>query len=332
VACYSKPIVQRGVEASVGDAVRFEGADMSEIKIDPISKDFGARVTNIDLTQSLSDDLVSALVAAIDRYGVLVFPGRPVSQEQQVAFTKNFGPLDYGPQKALKTIQVRLEEEALSDISNVDAEGKIADRSNAQSIMNVGNMLWHSDSSYAHYPFRYSVLACQIPSQWGGQTEFADLRGAYDTLDPNLLAVIEGKTGWFFSIHGRDQLGVPSSDEIRAMWPPVQWPLIRTHKPTGRKLLWVGTPLYEIDGMPTHEARMLARALLEHATQREHVYSHQWHADDVVMWDNRVTLHRGRWFDLGERREMRRAGTTDDIGSLDAPIMEKPAYAKYASG
>ena len=303
---------------------------MSELSIEPISKDFGALVSGINLTRPLGDDQVSALVAAIDRYAVLVFRGQPVSQEQQVAFTKNFGPLDYGPQKALKTIQTRLKEEALSDISNVDASGKVAERSHAQSIMNVGNMLWHSDASYSHYPFRYSVLACQTPSQWGGQTEFADLRAAYDTLDPNLLALIEDKTGWFFSIHGRDQLGVPSSDEVRAMWPPVQWPLVRTHRPTGRKLLWVGTPLYEIDGMPTHESRMLARALLEHATQRERIYAHEWQAGDLAMWDNRITLHRGRWFDLGERREMRRAGTTDDIGSIDAPLGEQPDYADYA--
>lgn len=300
---------------------------MHNIQAEPIANDFGARVTGVDLTQPLTRVQLDALVTAIDTYGVLVFPDQPVTQEQQVAFTKNFGPLDYSTYKAFKTIQTRLDDAALSDISNVDLAGDVADRSSSQSIMNVGNMLWHSDGSYSHYPFRYSILANQVSAKWGGQTEFADLRAAYDSLDPNLRALIADKTGWFFSIHGRDQLGVPSSDEVRAMWPPVQWPLVRTHRPSGRKLLWVGTPLYEIDGLPTHEGRMLANTLLEHATQRERVYSHQWAANDVVMWDNRVTLHRGRWFDLGERREMRRSGTTDDNGSIGAPISEKPVYA-----
>ena len=300
---------------------------MTNLHVEPISGDFGARVTGLNITQPLTDEQVAALVTAIDTYAVLVFPDQPVSQEEQVAFAQRFGPLNYGSYKSLKTMQTRLKDAALSDISNVSMSGDVADRSHAQSIMNIGNMLWHSDGSFSSYPFRYSILACQAPSPWGGQTEFADTRAAYDTLDPNLLALIEDKTGWFFSIHGRDQLGVHSSDEIRAMWPPVQWPLIRTHKPSGRKVLWVGTPLYEIDGMPIHEARMLAHALLEHATQKERVYSHQWAANDVVMWDNRTTLHRGRWFDLDARRELRRVGTTDDVGSIGASAQEKVVHA-----
>src|SRR5664279_5341110 len=126
--------------------------------VEAISEDLGARITGVDLTLPLSDGHASKIVSAADKYAVLVFPDQHVSQEQQVNFTKRFGPLDYGPQKALKTIQTRLTEPALSDISNVDDSGKVAARSHAQSIMNVGNMQWHSDSSYSSYPFRYSVL------------------------------------------------------------------------------------------------------------------------------------------------------------------------------
>ncbi len=298
--------------------------------VEPISGDFVGRVSGVDLTKPLSDGEVAEIVAAIDRYGVLVFGDQPVTQEQQVAFASRLGPLDYGPQKALATIQTRLTEPALSDISNVDLSGNIAPRTHAQSVMNVGNMQWHSDASYQHYPFRYSILSCQVPSKWGGQTEFADLRAAYDALDPHLLALIADKTGEFYGLHGRDMLGDPSSPEVRAMFPPVRWPLVRTHPESGRKVLWIGTPLREIDGMPTHEARMLANVLLEHATRPERVYSHDWTTGDLVMWDNRATLHRGRWFDLGERREMRRAGTSDDVGAIGAPVDGKPSYSELA--
>lgn len=300
------------------------------LQVNPVAGDFVATITGIDLREPQSQEQVDAIVDAIDRHAVLIFPGQMLSQEQQVAFTSCFGPLDYGPQKALKTVQTRLAEPALSDISNVDISGKVAARTHAQSVMNVGNMLWHSDSSYAPYPIRYSILTCQVPASWGGQTEFADLRAAYDTLDPHLRDTIKDKSGEFFSIHGRDMLGVESSEEIRQMYPPVRWPLVRAHAATGRNILWVGTPLREIEGMPTHEARMLAHSLLEHATQPERVYSHQWSAGDVVMWDNRSVLHRGRWFDLDERREMRRACTTDDVGSIDASEAEKPVYPARA--
>lgn len=301
------------------------------IHVDPVSGDFVAAVSGIDLTRPLGEGQTREIVAAIDRYAVLIFRGQPVTQEEQVAFTSRFGPLDYGPQKALATIQTRLTEQALSDISNVDASGKVAARTHAQSVMNIGNMLWHSDASYQHYPFRYSVLTCQVSARWGGQTEFADLRAAYDSLDPHLRAMIDDKTGEFFSVHGRDMLGVESSDAVRAMFPPVRWPLVRTHAATGRKILWVGTPLREIGGVPTHEARMLANILLEHATRPERVHAHEWCAGDLVMWDNRSVLHRGRWFDLDERREMRRAGTSDDAGSVDAPADEKPDYSRMAA-
>jgi alpha-ketoglutarate-dependent 2,4-dichlorophenoxyacetate dioxygenase len=299
--------------------------------IESASGDFVRHASGVDLTQPLSDGQVADIVQALDKYAVLIFPKQPVTEQQQVAFTSRFGPLDYGPQRALNTIQTRLKESALSDISNVDISGRVAERSHAQAVMNIGNMQWHSDASYQPYPFRYSVLTCQCPAKWGGQTEFADLRAAYDALDMHLLDTIEHATGEFFSIHGRDMLGVESSVAVRNMFPPVRWPLIRTHPASGRKILWVGTPLRKIDGLSVHEGRMLAHILLEHATQRERVYSHSWSVGDLVIWDNRAMLHRGRWFDLDARREMRRSGTSDDVGCLDAPASEKPVYSKSAT-
>lgn len=293
--------------------------------IEALSNGFVARVSGIDLRKSISETEVADIVAGLDKYAVLLFPGQPVTQAQQVDFTRRLGPLEYGPQKALDLIQTRLQEAALSDISNVDASGNVAARTHDQAVMNIGNMMWHSDGSYQSYPFRYSILSCQVPAKWGGQTEFADLRAAYDALDDNLKDIVKHKTGEFFALHGRDQLGVDSIPAMRDLFPPVRWPLVRMHPATGRKLLWVGTPLREIDGMTVYEGRMLAHALLEHATRRERVYSHSWTAGDLIIWDNRSVLHRGRWFDLAERREMRRAGTTDDIGCLDAPVRVQSA-------
>ena len=233
------------------------------INVEPAAGDFVATVSGIDLKAPLSDGQVSEIVAAIDRYAVLVFRNQPVTQEEQVAFASSFGPLDYGPQKALATIQTRLKELALSDISNVDASGKVAPRTHAQSVMNIGNMLWHSDASYQNYPFRYSILTCQVPSRWGGQTEFADLRAAYDALDLNLRAIVEDKTGVFFSIHGRDMLGVELSAEVRAMFPPVRWPLVRKHPATGRKILLGGNTTVRnrryADSRGPHARSFLAR-------------------------------------------------------------------------
>ena len=299
----------------------------------PMANDFVARVSGIDLKKRLDEAQLAAIVAGLDQYAVLIFPGQPMTQGQQVEFTERFGPLDYGPTKALNLMQTRLKESALSDISNVDVSGKVAARTHQQTVMNIGNMQWHSDSSYAPYPFRYSVLNCQVPAKWGGQTEFADLRAAYDTLDEHLLDIVKDKIGRFFALRGRDQLGVETMAEIRDMFPPVRWPLIRTHAATGRKILWVGTPLAEIEGMALYEGRMLAHALLEHATRPERVYSHSWTAGDLIVWDNRSMLHRGRWFDLDERREMRRAGTTDDVGSIDASTLGRnPGHGQAGTG
>lgn len=285
--------------------------------VDAIRRDFVAEISDIDLSQPLSDVDRDRIEQEIYIYGVLVFKDQPISADQQVAFAARFGPLDTGLQtKLLNKVQTRLGNPALSDISNVDASGDVADRKHKQTIMTVGNMYWHSDASYEHHPFRYSILASQSAASWGGETQFADLRAAYDSLDARTKDLIRDKNATFYANYTRDFLGIEDDEEQRRTYPPVRWPMVRTHPGSGRKLLWVDNKVFKLSGMSVPEGRVLAHELLEHIGQREHVYSHKWTAGDVVMWDNRSVLHRGRRFDLDERREMRRVSTVDDSASL----------------
>lgn len=294
-------------------------AQLHAATVHPVGSDFVARVSGVDLRRPLGDASISAIEAAICTYGVLVFHDQPIGIDEQVAFGRHFGPLDTGLQrKLLSKVQSRLGNEAVSDISNVAVDGSVADRRHKQALMNVGNQFWHTDSSYEHHPFRYSILAAQCVTSWGGDTEFADLRAAYDALDARTRALIADRTGVFFSHHTRQSLGIEDSAGDMATYPPVRWPLVRTHPVSRRTVLWLDSKVREISGMSVPEGRALAHELLEHIGQRERVYAHHWSPGDVVMWDNRSVLHRGRRFDLAERREMRRVSTVDDSASLGA--------------
>lgn len=288
-----------------------------EMKVEALSQEFGAVVRGIDLSQPLAAEQIEAIERTIWRYGVLVFPDQPITAEQQVRFAESFGPLDTGLQtKILNKVQERLKNSAITDISNVNSDGEVAKRTEKMALLNIGNMFWHTDASYEHHPYRYSILAAQSVASWGGQTEFADLRDAYDALDDRTKALIADKTATFYSHNTRDLLGFNDSEEDRTAYPPVRWPLVRTHPGSGRKVLWVDSKVTAISGLSIPEGRALVHELIEHIGQRERVYGHSWTPGDVVMWDNRSVLHRGRRFDLSERREMRRVSTVDDSSSL----------------
>src|SRR5690606_32011117 len=151
---------------------------------------------------------------------------------------------------------------------------------------------------------------------WGGATEYADLRAAYDSLDDRTRELISDRTATFYSHFTRQWLGIDDGPPELRTYPPVRWPMVRTHPTTGRKVIWCDSKVCEISGMSIPEGRALAHELVEHIGQREHVYRHEWRADDVVFWDNRSVLHRGRRFDLSERREMRRVSIVDDSTAL----------------
>ncbi|MGW5276331.1 TauD/TfdA dioxygenase family protein [Streptomyces sp. NPDC004044] len=287
------------------------------LHVDPVAPDFVTAVDGLDLSKPLGQEQVEEIEQLIGRYGVLVFHGQPLTEDEQVRFGEQFGPLNTGLQtKITNKVQKRLTSAALTDISNVDTSGNVADKQNKQAMMNVGNMFWHTDAAYENHPFCYSILAAQSAVSWGGETQYADLRDAYDSLDSRTQELLADKTGTFYSHATRNWLGMGDTETDRTAYPPVRWPLVRTHPISGRKVLWVDSKVTEISGMSVPEGRALVHELIEHIGQRERVYTHSWRPDDVVMWDNRSVLHRGRRFDLTERREMRRVSTVDDSSSL----------------
>jgi alpha-ketoglutarate-dependent 2,4-dichlorophenoxyacetate dioxygenase len=273
---------------------------------------FAAEASGIDLTQPLDASGVKAIEDAMDQHAVLVFRNQPLTQAQQIAFAKALGPLDLGLRK-LKGGPHRFDYAELADISNVKADGEVADRQHAKIVGNVANQLWHSDSSFQHPRAKYSMLSAVVVPQFGGDTEFADLRMAYDALPDWQKKQIADLKALHYALHSRFMLGDTNyTEEQKKAIAPAVWPLVQTDPRSGRKILFVGIHACEVEGMTTAEGRMLIMDLLEHATQREFVYRHKWQVGDLVMWDNTATVHRGRYFDFAQRRELRRA-TTEEV-------------------
>jgi len=281
------------------------------LELTPLHPLFAAQASGVDITRPLSPDMIDAIDEAMNQYAVLVFRGQPLTQDQQMAFTKQFGPLDLGFKKVANR-HTRLKYNELADISNVAENGEIAERNHRRIVNNMANQLWHSDSSFQNPPARYSMLHSVINPPKGGQTEFADLRAAYDGLPDDLRDEIQGLQAEHFALHSRFMLGDTdyTQEQIDAI-PRVLWPLVRTHPGSGRKLLFVGVHASRIEGMTLAEGRLLLSDLLEHATQPQYVYRHEWQVGDLVIWDNRCTVHRGRRYDLSQRRELRRSTTLD---------------------
>lgn len=282
----------------------------------PLTPVFGAEASGIDLTRPLADADRRAINAAMNEHAVLVFRGQPLTAQQQIAFATSFGPLDIGLKRVFQRKE-RLEDERLIDISNVDAEGAVSKRDSPKNLSNFANQLWHSDSSFMRPRAAYSMLHALVLPSWGGDTEFADLRHAYDTLDERTKADLEGLEAEHYALHTRLLLGDEAyTDAQKKAIDPAVWPLVDTHPGSGRRVLFVGVHARRILGWPVAEARMFLSDLLEHATRRERVYAHRWQVGDLVIWDNRATLHRGRRYDIAERRELRRTTINDDADAL----------------
>jgi alpha-ketoglutarate-dependent 2,4-dichlorophenoxyacetate dioxygenase len=286
---------------------------MSMLHLKPLQP-FAAEATGIDLREPLTPAQIKAVEEAMDQHAVLVFRDQNLSQTQQIEFAKSLGPLDMGLRK-LKGGPHRLEYAELADISNVKVDGEVADRAHAKIVGNVANQLWHSDSSFQKPRAKYSMLSAVTVPVFGGETEFADLRMAWDDLPDWRQRQVEGLRAVHYALHSRFLLGdTQYTEEQRQAIPPAIWPLVQTDPRTGRKILFVGIHACEIEGMTLAEGRMLLLDLMEHATQRQFVYQHHWQVGDLVMWDNTSTVHRGRWFDFTERRELRRA-TTEEVSA-----------------
>ena len=268
---------------------------------------FVGEVSGIDLAKPLTPDEGKALEAGMDRYAVLVYHDQRITDEQQMAFSRNFGPLEDARGGNITKPEDKRLQVGMNDVSNLGRDGQPLSRESRVRLFNLGNMLWHSDSSFRAIPAKYSLLSARVVNPMGGNTEFADMRAAYDTLDAATQAQIEDLVCEHSLMYSRGSLGMLDySDEERQMFRPVRQRLVRTHPVTGRKSLYLSSHAGAIVGAPTPEARILLRELNEHATQPKFVYAHTWRPWDLVMWDNRQVMHRVRRYDESQPRDMRR--------------------------
>jgi alpha-ketoglutarate-dependent 2,4-dichlorophenoxyacetate dioxygenase len=286
---------------------------MMTLSIRPLNPEFAGEVSGVDITRPLSRDEVAAIEAGMDRYAVLVFRDQHLSDDAQRAFTRNFGSLESSPGGHIATAAERRLPLDMQDASNLDKDHKPLARDDRRRMFNLGNRLWHSDSSYRAVPAKYSLLSGRIVVERGGHTEFADMRAAYDALDVATKAEIEDLVCEHSLMFSRGTLGFTElSDAEREMFRPVRQRLVRTHPVSGRRSLFLSAHAGAIVGWPVPEARAFLRDVSEHATQPQFVYSHKWRQWDLVMWDNRQTMHRVTRFDEKQVRDMRRTTITGD--------------------
>jgi alpha-ketoglutarate-dependent 2,4-dichlorophenoxyacetate dioxygenase len=274
---------------------------------------FAAEVEGIDMRKPLSPEDVAAIHAGMDEYAVLVFHDQDIDDEQQLAFSRSLGKLERSVGASLRAPDEYRLPTTFADVSNLDKNHQPYARDDRRRLFAIGNRLWHSDSSFKVVPAKYSLLhARSIPSK-GGNTEFADMRAAYDALDAETKAQVEDLICEHSQIFSRQQIGFfELTDEERARFKPVRQRLVRVHPVTKRKSLYLASHAGGIVGWPMPEARLFLRDLIEHATQREFVYSHTWQVGDLVMWDNRQVMHRGRAFPSHEPRDVRRTTLAGD--------------------
>jgi alpha-ketoglutarate-dependent 2,4-dichlorophenoxyacetate dioxygenase len=268
---------------------------------------FAAEVDGVDISQPLSREDVAAIHAGMDQYAVLVFHDQRIDDEQQLAFTGSLGDLEHAIGTSLRAPDEYRLPTTFADVSNLDKNNQVFAREDRRRLFALGNRLWHSDSSFKATPAKYSLLrAVSVPSR-GGNTEFAYMVGAYEALDADTRAQVEDLICEHSQVFSRQQLGFTDfTDEERARFAPVRQRLVRSHPVTGRRSLYLSSHAGSIVGWPVPEARAFLRDLVEHATQRQFVYAHRWRVGDLVMWDNRQTMHRARPFPADEPRDMRR--------------------------
>ena len=289
------------------------------ITVTPTHKDFVAEISGIDLAQPLKPADRDAIEEAINRYAVVVFHDQKLTDDQQVEFAGHFGPIHSSAQRARhKSIKHRLERTEIADISNLDGDGKVLEVNARRRLDWLANRLWHTDASFRAVPGALSMLYAHVVPEEGGDTEFADLRAAYDALPAATKTQLAGLVAIHSIFHSRGQLDVTKySPEELASLPPVPQRLVRTHPGSHRKALYLAAHASHIEGMPIPDGRLLLMDLMEHATEPQFVHAHRWHQGDLVIWDNRCTMHRARPFDTTKVRDLRRVTTRDVASTLE---------------
>src|SRR5580700_6431454 len=278
------------------------------VSIRPLHPAFAGEVSGVDCRKPLDPGEIDTVEAGMNRYAVLIFRDQNLTDEEQIAFTRHFGELEnYNTPGHVRKREDQRLGPGIADFSNLDKHGKIMSDEDRVWFFKLGDRLWHSDSSFRPVPAKYSLLSGRVLPSWGANTEFADMRAAYDALDARAKAEIADLVCEHSLLYSREAIGFTglTPEEIKA-FAPVRHPLVRIHPKSGRKSLFLAAHAGAIVGWTIPEARMFLRDLTEHATQREFVYSHKWRVGDLVVWDNRATMHRARRFDRNEVRDVRR--------------------------
>jgi alpha-ketoglutarate-dependent 2,4-dichlorophenoxyacetate dioxygenase len=273
---------------------------------------FAAEVSPVDLRQVHDAETLAEIRAGMDEYAVLVFRDQPFTDAEQLAFARRLDGELHTRTGSRVLAKSRLGNEAIGDISNLDTDGGIMKSDDRRRMYSLGNRLWHTDASFQDPPGRYSMLSAKILPPVGADTEFADMRAAYDALDPAVKARLQGLRVHHSIAHSRQILGFEfSAEEADALTGAIH-PLVRTLPRSNRRSLYVASHASRIVDWPVPEGRLLLHDLIEHATQREFVYRHAWRVGDLVIWDNRATMHRATPFDdATHRRELHRVTTLD---------------------
>jgi alpha-ketoglutarate-dependent 2,4-dichlorophenoxyacetate dioxygenase len=289
----------------------------------PVTESFAAEIGDVDLSQPLSQESRAEIEAAFDRYSVLVFPDQHLTADQHLEFARHFGPLETTIHAVRKDAKLRVRAD-LADVSNLGPGEEIWGKESRKRMFEMANRVWHSDSSFKRVPARASLLYARSIPPVGGQTEFADMRAAYDALPDDMKQRLRGLVAEHAIMYSRRKIGFDDfSDEEHQTYPPVPQALVRRHPGSGRMGLFLASHAGRIFGMPEEQGQALLQQLIDHATQRQFVYTHRWRVHDLVMWDNRCTMHRGRPYDdLRWPRDMQRA-TTSDV----APTCEQEGIA-----
>lgn len=280
---------------------------------------FVGEVSGIDCTQPLSTEEVAAIEAGMDRYAVLIFRDQPLTDEQQIGFTRSFGELEgYNTPGHIRKREDSRLGPGIADFSNLDKSGNIISDQDRVWFFKLGDRLWHSDSSFRPIPAKYSLLSGRVIPSWGANTEFSDMRAAYDALDDRTKQEIEDLVCEHSLVFSREAIGFSElTPEERAAFCPVRQRLVRTHPVTHRRSLFLSSHAGAIVGWTIPEARMFLRDLTEFATRERFVYAHDWRVNDLVVWDNRTTMHRARRFDRNEVRDVRRTTLAGDVATIE---------------
>lgn len=288
--------------------------------IDTNRPGFAGRVSGVDIAAGVSAEQAAAIEAGMDHYGVLVFHDQVIDDDQQYAFSEHFGPMESATGDAMRRGERRLSMK-INDISNLDRTGAVMQRDDRRRLFALGNALWHTDSSFKPTPAKFSLLSAREIPDSGGNTEFADMRAAWDALDEETRERCHGLVCEHSQLYSRGLLGFDDwTEEEREFNRPVPQRLVRRHPNTGRLSLFLASHAGAIQGWPMPEARVFIRDLIDHATQRKFVHAHQWRQWDLVMWDNRVLMHRARRYDHTQKRDMHRTTVADRAPTLEQEL------------